>query len=55
MVILGVVEGFGLYDLGGDGSEAVLCQNLKEQPSSAYLGNARSGMLAAALSQVHVF
>lgn len=45
VIILSIVEWFGLDDLRGDGSEPALCQNLKEQPSSAYLGNDRSDML----------
>lgn len=36
VIILSVVEGPGLHDLRGDGSEPALCQNLKEQPSSAF-------------------
>lgn len=57
VIVLSIVEWFGLYDLRGDGSEPALCQNLKEQPSSAYLGNDRSYMLAAAyveISAAHV-
>lgn len=31
VIILSVVERFGLCDLGGDGSETAVCQNLKEE------------------------
>lgn len=35
VVVLSVVEGLGLHDLRGDGSQSALCQDLEGQPRSA--------------------